>query len=102
METGKYVISAKKVKSYLGNDLSPEMQYFEYVGFDNYSGPMSTGYPCFMQECHAHRFDTEDAAKAWWDKNKTSPHIADCLRTHDVKTLAIRKVYYRKLTSLAV
>ena len=100
MESSKYVISVKRTKNYNNEDLSPEMQYFEYVGFDTHSGPMSTGYPCFISECHAHRFDTEDAAKAWWDENKGIISRTTNMDRYDLKTLAIRKVSYRKIKQL--
>ena len=102
MKNTNYVISVKRTKNYNNEALKEEEQYFEYVGFDNHSGPMSTGYPCFTLECHAHRFDTEDAAKAWWDKNKDIISRTTNLRRYDLSTLAVRKVSYRKLTPLSV
>ena len=102
MKSSKYVISVKRTKNYNNEDLSPEMQYFEYAGFDTHSGSMSTGYPCFISECHAHRFDTEDEAREWWDKNKGIISRIINMDRYDLSTLAIRKVYYRKLVPLAV
>ena len=102
MNKGNYIISVKKVKEYMGAVIPEDKQYFQYAGLDIHSGAMSSGYPCFVGENHALRFDTEGEAQAWWDKNKDAICRAENINRYDLNTLAIRKVSYRKITSLAV
>jgi len=97
-----YVISVKRIRTYLGDALRPEEQYFEYAGNDNYAGSFSTGYPVFLNEMHAERFKTEADAEEWWNKNKR--HLVSRLspEDYDLSTLAIRKVTYNKKKGLKV
>ena len=94
----RYVISIKRIKNYLGNSLSPDEQYFEYAGYDKWSGSMSTGYPVFLDEGHAHTFRTVEDAKNWWVLNNKD--MLSNRYNYDYNTLAIRKVLYEEVSRL--
>lgn len=52
----KYVLSIKRVKDIFGKEMDePE---WEYASYDNFSGPMSSGYPIFADFNHAISFQT--------------------------------------------
>lgn len=97
-----YVISVKRVKTYSGDVLKPEEQYFEYAGLDNYAGSFSSGYPVFLYETHAERFKTVEDAEKWWNSNKK--YLLSRLRedNYDINTLAIRKCVYSTKKKLTV
>ena len=53
-----YVISVKRTKNYIGNQLTEGNQYWEYAQYDDHAGSFSTGYPCFGGETYAETFDS--------------------------------------------
>lgn len=84
-----YVISVKRVRDIFGAALlTPE---WEYACYDNFSGPLSTGFPIFSGLHHALFFQTEKDAEEWY--NVCSKYIN--FSGYDEKSLAIRKVLFK-------
>ena len=82
-----YVMSVKRTKNYIGNQLAEGNQYWEYAQYDNYAGSFSTGYPRFGSERYAETFDSIEKAREWFYEE--SQYLKD--NNHDWTTLAIRE-----------
>lgn len=96
MKERQYVISVKRIKNYCGEPVNE----FVYAGHDTHAGSMSTGYPIFCSWVgDADRFSSVEEAKNWWEKN-SKDLLSFSGDTHDLSTLAIRKVIYKTIEKL--
>lgn len=86
-----YVLSIKRVKNIFGQKL--EKEEWEYATYDNYSGPMSSGYPIFGRDNHAIHFSSSDEAEQWFLEN--SKYID--LDKYDRRSLGIRKMVFKTI-----
>ena len=93
-----YVISVKRTKNYIGNQLAEGNQYWEYAQYDDHAGSFSTGYPCFGGETYAETFDSIEKAREWFYKE--SQYLKD--NNHDWTTLAIRERVYKTKEKLVI
>ncbi len=88
-----YIISAKYKYKF------QEEYEWGYVGHDNHSGSISTGYPCWDSENYAKKFETVEEAKKWWAKNNQYLLCENYEILLD--TIAIRKKIYKTIEKLS-
>ena len=96
MKEKQYVISVKHIRNHKGEPVDE----FVYAGSDTHSGSKSTGYPIFCSWVgNANKFSSVEEAKNWWEQNRK--HLLNFSEeTHDLSTLAIRKVIYKTVNKL--
>lgn len=88
-----YIISAKYKYKF------QEEYEWGYAGYDNHAGSFSTGYPCWVSENYAKRFETIEEAKEWWDKN--GQYLLRGNYEILLDTIAIRKRIYKTIEKLS-
>lgn len=91
----KYVLSIKRVKDIFGKEMI--VPKWEYASYDNFSGPMSSGYPIFADLSHAISFPTPEAAEEWFKNN--SQYIN--LSSYGIPTLAVRKLIFKTIKKVS-
>lgn len=95
-----FVISIKKIFDCSGNRL--EKPEYEYFGYDIYDGPYSTGYPTWMDLCHAKTFKTAEDAKKVYMENlhilyySWGDYDRDSIRVCEIKFKSVEKLPWKK------
>lgn len=96
-----YVISIKRITDYSENKPLEE-PYWEYLGFDRYSGSFSTGYPDWMDIHHCEKRDTLEEIMDLWERvNKSGSNLyINNPKDYDMNSLAIRKISFKPVKKL--
>lgn len=84
-----YVLAIKRIRDYLGGRL--ENPIWEYATYDNFSGPMSSGYPIFADIRHAIFFKTREKAAEWFEQNCRDMVLSD----YDKSTLCVQEMAFK-------
>lgn len=90
-----YVLAIKRVKGYLGERL--ENPIWKYATYDNFSGPMSSGYPIFSDIYHAIFFKTREDATEWLKQNCRDMLLSD----YDRSTLCVQEMTFKTVMKVS-
>ena len=86
----KYVLSIKRINE----TAKPEWGYATY---DDFGGPLSTGYPIFADLGHSIFFPTPEEAEKWFKENSQYINLSN----YDKSSLAIRKLIFKTIKKVS-